>query len=130
MTQFDVAEAANFFRNNGKADRKVMVLRRQICKYLLEHRLVVVNQLSLGATLERVAERIERGAPQEFHFCQQPKRRKDPGPEAHLARQAGGLVASRQQRRRQMKFITQLLAIELGPDLSFERAVGVEPSDL
>src|SRR5579859_7910197 len=102
-----------------------MVLRRERSEHLVEHRLVIGDQLALGAALERAAERIERRATQPLELGQEPKRRQYPGPEAHLARQSGGLVAAREQRRRQMKFVAQIVAAELGFDLLLEGAVGV-----
>ncbi len=62
----DVAEAADLFRNGGKTDREVMVVRRQALEHFAEHRLVIADQLALGLALERTAERIEPGAAQEF----------------------------------------------------------------
>src|SRR5579872_336478 len=92
MTLFDMTEAADFFRNGGKADGKVMIVRRKLCHNFLKHRLVVGDQPALGAALERPAERIERRSAQSFELRQRAKQRHDPRAEAHFARQAGRLV--------------------------------------
>src|SRR5262249_6264514 len=66
MARLDVAVAADFLRNAGQSHREVMILRRQRRQNLLQHRLIIGNELALGAALGRVAERIEPGAAQEF----------------------------------------------------------------
>ena len=117
MALLDVTEAADFFRDRGKPDGEGMIVRRQRVEHFVEHRLVIVDQLPLGAALERAAERIERRAAEEFKLRQQPKGRKQPRAETHLARQPGGAVAACQERRRQMKLEAQLLALERARDL-------------
>ena len=112
MPLLDVAETADFFRDGGKTDREMMIVRRQTRQHLVEHRLVFADQRALGAAFERAAKRIERGAAQEFQLRQYAERRQQPRPETHLARQAGVLVAARQQRRRQMKLEAQIVAVE------------------
>src|SRR5271166_4865357 len=84
MPLLDMAEAADFLRNGGKTDCEVVVLRRQIREYLVEHRPVVIDQFSLGAAFERVAERIERGAPQELHFAKNRNAGRTHGPKLIL----------------------------------------------
>src|SRR5579862_9949560 len=117
MLLLDVTETADLFRDRGERDRDVMVVRRQTRQNLVEHRLVVADQLALGTPFQRTSERIERRPAQALEFRQQPERRQYPGAEAHFARQARGLVAARQQRRRQMKFEAQIVPVEFGLDL-------------
>ena len=75
MLLLDVAEAADFFRDRGKTDRDMMIVRRELRQHFVEHRFIVRDQLAFGAPLLRMAERIERRAAQELQFRQQPERR-------------------------------------------------------
>src|SRR5215470_12146833 len=120
-----MAEAADFLRNGGEAYREMMVLRGQMGEDLIQHSPIIGDQLALGAAFERIAERIEARAAQEFHLRQQPKSWKHPRAETHLTRQTGRLVAARKQRRREMEFEPQIIAIELAFDLLLEGAVGI-----
>src|SRR6202043_1428675 len=85
MLLLDVTKTADFFRNDSEADREMMIVRRQSCQHFVEHRLVVADQLALGAPFQRAAERIERRSAQAFQLRQQPERREQPGTEAHFA---------------------------------------------
>ena len=57
MAKIHMAEAADFFRDGGEANREVMVFARELCKHLVEHRFVfrigviVVMHLDLQAAL-------------------------------------------------------------------------------
>src|SRR6185312_5958028 len=130
MTLLDVSKAADFFRYGRQSDRDRMVLRRERPDDFVEHRLVIGNQLALGAALQGAAERIEWRAAQTLELREQAEHRQYPRPEVHLARQPGRLVAARKQRRRQMKLVAQIVAAEFGFDLLLEGAVGVEPRHL
>src|SRR5215469_4392111 len=117
MALLDVTEAADLFRDDGKADGDRVILRRELGEHLFEHRLVVLDQLAFGTALERAAERIERRSAEEFELCQETERRHAPWAEAHLAWKSRGLVATGQERRRQMKLEAQLVAVEFARHL-------------
>ena len=53
MTLLDVAEAADVFRDGGELNGEGMIIRRQFRQNLVEHGLVVGDQIALGAALER-----------------------------------------------------------------------------
>src|SRR5262245_13677370 len=110
MAQLDVAEAADLFRDRREPDRDVMVLGVELGQELIEQRLVIGNQPPLGLALDRIAERIEPRAAQEFELGEQPQQRENPGTERDLAWLARGLVLARQQRRGKMQVETQSLA--------------------
>ena len=82
-------------------------------EHLVEHRLVVGDQLALGLALLANSRTVERRAAQELQLRQQPERAHHPRPEAHLARLAGRRIAAREQRRREMELEAQVLAAEL-----------------
>ena len=89
---------------------------------LVEQRLVVGDQLALGAALRRIAERIERGAAQELELRQQAEQpAASTGPKRHLPRHAGHLVLAREQRRREVELEREILARDLVPHLREER---------
>src|SRR5262249_6490648 len=89
ITHLDVAEPADFLRDRRKADRKVVVLRREPGQNLLEHGLVVGDQRPLGPALRAVTEDVEGSAAQAFELGEEPEESKDPRPERDLARTAG-----------------------------------------
>src|SRR5262245_8078518 len=112
MTLLDMTEATDLFRDRRKADRQVMVLRGELGKDLLKQAFIVADQRPFGLALGGVAERIERGAAQEFQSCQQPEQAEDPRPKSHLARNAGDLVFGREQGRRKVDVVAHVLATE------------------
>src|SRR5262249_31595920 len=113
MAQLDVAEAADLLGDGGEADRNVVVVGIELAEHLLEQRLVVARERALGRALDRIAEGVERRAAQELEFRQGAEQREDPGTECHLPRLAGGLVATREQRRREMYMEAEIFAAEL-----------------
>src|ERR1700683_1191473 len=117
MALFDVAEAAYLFRNGGKPDGEMVVFRRERNEYVVEQGFVVGDQPAFGAAFKRAAERIEGCAAEELELRQYPECRQQPRPETHFPRQAGRLVAPRQQRRRQMKFQLEIFAAKRACDL-------------
>src|SRR5215469_346300 len=123
VAQLDVAEAADFFRDRREADRKVMIVGSEAGEQLIKQRFVVAHQLPLGLALRRVTERIERGAAQELRLREQSKHREHPWSEAHFARLAGNLVAPGEERRREVESQTQIVAVDLVPDLPQEAGV-------
>src|SRR3954467_15553922 len=96
----DVAEAADLLRQVREADRYGVVLRRERRDDLAEERLVVADEPALDLALMGVAEDVERRAAQALQFRQHREGLQHPGPEAHLARQARGLVAAGGEGRR------------------------------
>src|SRR5262245_38421503 len=98
MARLDVAEAADLLRDGSEANRDGMVLGRQLLDDLTEQRLVIGDQLALGAALLRIAENVERGAAQEFESREHAERRQHPRTELHLARQPRHAVLAREQR--------------------------------
>src|SRR5512146_310051 len=58
------------------------------------------------------AERIERRAAQDLELLQHAESAEQPGPERHLLRLAGRLVAARQQRWRKKELEAQIVAVE------------------
>ena len=130
VAHLDVAEAADFFRDRRDADGKMMVVGVELRQHLVERRLVVGDQLALGAPLGAVAERVEGGAAQEFEPRQQPEHRHHPRPETDLARQRRSPCRAAPAAAAQDGTRSAAVAVELGRDLPQERAVGVEPRDL
>src|SRR5262249_14188497 len=80
MAQLDVAEAADLLGDGGEADRNVVVVGIELAEHLLEQRLVVAHERAFRAALDRIAERVQRGAAQELEFRQGAEQREDPGP--------------------------------------------------
>src|SRR5215813_4003041 len=56
VAHLDVAKTAYLFRNGGEAYRDMMIVRREAAENLAEHRLIICDQLALGAALGGVAE--------------------------------------------------------------------------
>src|SRR3954454_12713638 len=61
MPRFHMAEAADFLRDGRKAHRNRMIVGRELAHQFAEQRLVIGDQLALGAALFRVPENVERG---------------------------------------------------------------------
>ena len=68
----------------ARADGEMMIVGREPRQHLVEHGLIVGDELALGPPLERAAERIERRAAQEFQFRQQPEAGSSHGPKLIL----------------------------------------------
>src|SRR5437899_12929231 len=66
VAHLDVAEAADLLRDGRDADREMMVRGAELAQQLGERRLVIGDELALGAPLGGIAERIEGGATQPF----------------------------------------------------------------
>src|SRR5947209_12350262 len=66
MTRLHMAEAADLFRNARQRHRNRVLLRREPRQDLLDHRLVVGDELAFRAAFFAVAENIEWCAAQEF----------------------------------------------------------------
>src|SRR6185369_12116022 len=130
VAHLHMTEAADLFGDYSKADRHRVIVRRQIGEDLLEHGLVVPHELALGLAFGGVAEQVERRAAQELEPRQYSKHAENPGTEGDLARLAGALVATRQQRRGEMHVEPQLVAADLVGDLRAERITRIEPRDL
>src|SRR5581483_9613601 len=79
---------------------------------LVEQLLVVGDHLPLESALGRVAENVEGTAAQPLALRQEAEDGTHPAAEPHLARLAGGLVAPRQQGRRQVE-LELAMALEL-----------------
>ena len=109
MPLLDVAEAADFFRDRGKADREVMVFRRQPApaprRASLRSRAISLRSVRRSSVRPNGSNGVPRRT---LNFASSAERRQHPRAEAHLARQAGRLVAARQQRRRQMELEAQI----------------------
>src|ERR1700724_3238834 len=127
MPHLDVAETADLLRDRRDGDRQMVVVGIELGQELRQGRLVVGDELALGAALGPVAERIEGGATQELEPHQQPEQRQQPRPEGDLARQPGAAIAPRQERRGEMELEAQAIAIEFLRDLAAELAIAVEP---
>src|SRR5262249_4823757 len=126
VAQLDVAEAADFFWDGRKADREVMVVRREFGEQLIKQRFVVTHQLPLGLALDRITERIKRGPAQELQLRHESKYREHPRPEAHFAWFAGKLVAPGEERRGEVESETEIGAVNPRPDPPGETRGGGE----
>src|SRR5438552_18280932 len=109
MPRLHVSEAADFFWNGAESHREGVILRRELAHDLAEQRLVVGDQLALGAALFRVAEDVERRAAQEPEFRQRAEYGQHPGAEGHFLRHARDRILFREQRRREMEFERELV---------------------
>src|ERR1700730_15592716 len=112
MPHLDVAETADLLRDRRDGDRQMVVVGAELLQQLRQGRLIVGDELALGAALGPVAERIERGAAQELEAHEQPEGGEQPWPEGDLARLSGAAVAPRQERGREMEREAQALAVE------------------
>ena len=94
-----------------------------------DHVGIFARQCPLHPALGGIAERIERGAAQEFEARQEAERLEDPAAEFALAQMPGHLVAARQQGRRQLT-----LSSGSPSNCSLQRsgkfAVGIKPGHL
>src|ERR1700724_724460 len=101
MTHLYRTKAADFFRDRRTPDRDSMIVGGETAKHLVQHRLVVGDQRTLGFALLRIAEDVEHGAAQTLQPGQQPENTEHPWPEGDLARPAG-LVGRAEERRAQI----------------------------
>src|SRR6202043_3700148 len=109
MPHLDVAETADLLRDRRDGDRQMVVVGIELLQQLRQGRLVVGDELALGAALGPIAERIERGAAQELEAHEQPEALPQPRPEGDLARLSGAAIAPRQERRGEMELEAQAL---------------------
>ena len=117
---FDVAESADLFGDAGEPDRKVVVGGR---KPGADSRAASRSPRSASApSAARGNSQTDQAVcPAGPGTIEHPERRHHPRAEAHLARQARSRVAARQERRREMEFEAQIVAVELVGDLLRKR---------
>src|SRR5579864_2986351 len=125
----DVAEAADLQRQQCELYGSRVIGRRQTGGDLVQYRLVVGDELPLGATFGGPPEKVERRAAQAAQAGKQPERRQHPGAVLPLLQMSGRRVTLGQQRRREMK-AELVSAVELPGDAAQEIAVGIEPGNL
>ncbi len=112
MPLFDRAVPTYLLRDRRQTNGEVMVGRREKFADLSQKIFVVGNQSPLGPALRAVAEGVKCGAAQEFEFHEHSENRQYPWSERDFSRFTGCRIAPRQQRRCQMEFEAQLVAVE------------------